>query len=277
MSVTHLGIVGAGTMGAGIAINALISGLTVTLVDRSPEVLDKAKAKLARFLARQVEKGRLAPDAVPEISGRLTTAADATALADCDMVIEAVFENLELKKAIFADLEQHVSAGCVLATNTSCLRLVDIAEGLRIPARFCGLHYFSPAEINPVVEMIQGAQTDPAVLETAAAFLKATGKEAIACKDQNGFALNRFFCPYTNEAVHMLDGRAGHHRTIGRHGARGLWSGAGALCGDEHYRDSHQPERRTKSGGVGAVLHAGQGSGHTRGSEYPMGDRSGPC
>ncbi len=205
MTIRTLGIVGAGTMGAGIAINAVVSGLSVVLVDRSAEVLAKAGAKLDKFLARQVEKGRMSPDAVAGLRAQLSTAAEMSALAGCDMVIEAVFENLDLKKTIFAELERHVSATCVLATNTSCLRLADIAQAITTPHRFCGLHYFSPAEINPVVEIIQGPQTDVAVLDTALGFLKATGKDPIACKDQNGFALNRFFCPYTNEAALMLD------------------------------------------------------------------------
>lgn len=203
--IKTLGIVGAGTMGAGIMINAVTSGLDVVLIDRSPEVLEKAKGKMARYLARQVEKGRLSADAVEEISPRLRLASDMSGLATADIVIEAVFENLDLKRSIFAQIEAVVSEDTVLASNTSCLRIADIAKDLKTPGRFCGMHYFSPDEINPVVELIRGADTASEVLASAQAFLGQTGKEVIACADQNGFALNRFFCPYTNEAVRLLD------------------------------------------------------------------------
>jgi len=204
-TIQHIGIVGACTMGVGIMINGVASGLDVTLIDRDPAVLDAARGKLAKYLARQVEKERIGVGAVPAILHRLSTSVDMSALTGADLVIEAVFENLELKRSIFGALENEVSDTTILASNTSCLRIADIAEALERPERFCGMHYFSPAEINPVVELIEGPATAPGVLATAADFLQITGKELIACKDQNGFALNRFFCPYTNEAVRILD------------------------------------------------------------------------
>ncbi len=203
--IERIGIVGAGTMGAGIMINCAVNGFDVVLTDRSAGALDGARAKLDAYLARQVQKERIAAPEADRIAGRLTAATENAALAGSDLVIEAVFENLDLKQAIFAEIEGIVSDDAILASNTSCLRLAEIAAALRRKQRFCGLHYFSPAEINPVVELIRGPETAPDVLEKAGAFLSATGKEAIACKDQNGFALNRFFCPYTNEAVRLLD------------------------------------------------------------------------
>lgn len=203
--IEQVGIVGAGTMGSGIMINCVTSGLGVVLIDRNPEVLAKATAKLDKYLDRQIQKERITRQQADEIVGRLTTASDMQPLSQCDLVIEAVFENLDLKKAIFKELDTVVKAGAILASNTSCLRLADIAEGLSNPSHFCGMHYFSPAEINPVVELIEGPNTSAQTLEAAKRFLEATSKTVIACKDQNGFALNRFFCPYTNEAVHILD------------------------------------------------------------------------
>ncbi|MBU3259878.1 3-hydroxyacyl-CoA dehydrogenase family protein [Roseovarius sp. PS-C2] len=203
--IRTLGIVGAGTMGAGIMINAVTSGLKVVLVDRKPDILEAAKAKLASYLSRQVQKGRIEADTVEAMKARLSLSDEMSALAGADVVIEAVFENLDLKRTIFDTIEKVVPDDTLLASNTSCLRISDIAQVLKNPARFCGTHYFSPAEINPVVELIQGADTAPETLESAAAFLKLIGKEVIPCKDQNGFALNRFFCPYTNEAVRLLD------------------------------------------------------------------------
>lgn len=203
--IERVGIVGAGTMGAGIMINCTVSGLQVVLVDRNPDVLQAATAKQTRYLDRQVQKERLSQAQADAAAARLSTDTDMAALAGCDLVIEAVFENLDLKKSIFAGLDKVVGGSTILASNTSCLRLADIAESLADPGRFCGMHYFSPAEINPVVELIEGPKTRADVLAAARAFLTRTGKEVIACKDQNGFALNRFFCPYTNEAVHFLD------------------------------------------------------------------------
>lgn len=203
--IEQVGIVGAGTMGSGIMINCVTSGLNVVLIDRNPEVLAKADAKLGKYLDRQIQKERITREQADVIVARLTTASDMQSLSTCDLVIEAVFENLDLKKTIFKELDAVVKADAILASNTSCLRLADIAEGLSDPSHFCGMHYFSPAEINPVVELIEGPNTSAQTLEAAKQFLEATSKTVIACKDQNGFALNRFFCPYTNEAVHVLD------------------------------------------------------------------------
>ncbi len=204
-TIERVGIVGAGTMGAGIMINCTIAGLHVDMVDRSPDVLKAAQAKQVRYLDRQVQKERITQDQADAAAARLSTSVEMSSLENADLVIEAVFENLDLKKAIFADLEKIVRTDAALASNTSCLRLSDIAENLADPGRFCGMHYFSPAEINPVVELIEGPNTRAEVLKAAEDFLGATRKEVIACKDQNGFALNRFFCPYSNEAVHVLD------------------------------------------------------------------------
>jgi 3-hydroxybutyryl-CoA dehydrogenase len=205
MTITHLGIIGAGTMGAGIMINAVVSGLTVTMVDRSEDVLAKAAQKLDRYLARQVEKGRMDAGALPAIQARLLQAQDMSGLGGADLVIEAVYENLDLKQQVFAELEKHVRPDTILASNTSCLKLSDMAQVLRAPSRYCGTHYFSPAEINPVVELVAGPASSKSAMDAVEAFLTQTSREIIKCKDQSGFALNRFFCPYSNEAVHLLD------------------------------------------------------------------------
>jgi 3-hydroxybutyryl-CoA dehydrogenase len=204
-AIQIVGIVGAGTMGSGIMINSVMHGFEVVLCDRSPEVLEVARNQLDTYLVRQINKERLTTTEAACAAKRLTTTERNSALEGCDLVIEAVFENLDLKQRIFTELEAIVAPGTILASNTSCLRLADIAAELVHKDRFCGMHYFSPAEINPVVELIEGPGTSPEALSAVASFLKATGKEAIACKDQNGFALNRFFCPYTNEAVRLLD------------------------------------------------------------------------
>lgn len=205
MSIESIGILGAGTMGGGIMINALVSGLSAVLVDRDPAMLAKAEARLAAFLDRQVAKGRMDAETAGAARGRLTLADGMEAMGEVDLAIEAVFEDLGLKRRIFAELEKATRPDAILASNTSCLRIAEIAEALEDPSRLCGMHYFSPAEINPVVELIEGPATAPEALAAAADFLARTGKQRIACKDANGFALNRFFCPYTNEAARLLD------------------------------------------------------------------------
>ncbi|MES0825163.1 3-hydroxyacyl-CoA dehydrogenase family protein [Ruegeria sp. SCP11] len=200
-----IGIIGAGTMGSGIMINCVSHGFNVVLCDKDSKVLGNAKGRLDTYLTRQVEKGRMTSGDAKRTSARLTCVENVGALHNCDLVIEAVFEKLDLKKMIFAELEGVVQRNAVLASNTSCLLLADIADALEHQDRFCGMHYFSPAEINPIVELIEGPSTSQDVLSTAASFLNRTGKHAIPCKDQYGFALNRFFCPYSNEAVRLLD------------------------------------------------------------------------
>jgi len=200
-----IGIVGAGTMGAGIMINSVVNGYSVVLTDRNADVLEKAKSHLEAYLARQVKKDRMSPNEAAQISIHLHSSTSLRTLSNCSLIIEAVFEDLDLKKNIFEELEALVSNETILASNTSCLKLSDIASGLKHRQRFCGLHYFSPAEINPVVELIELPETTPYVLASAEEFLSSCGKEIISCRDQSGFALNRFFCPYTNEAVRCLD------------------------------------------------------------------------
>lgn len=203
--IRTVGIVGAGTMGAGIMINSATHGMSTVLYDLNQEVLDRAEKKLSKYLGRQVEKERLTAQDAKRVSALVTCSKDLNGLSDCDLVIEAVFEDLSLKQSIFADLETVVRDDTILATNTSCLRLADVGKNIAKPDRFCGMHYFSPAEINPVVELIAGAGTSPDVLSAASAFLATTRKQEIPCQDRNGFALNRFFCPYMNEAVRVLD------------------------------------------------------------------------
>ncbi len=205
MTIQTIGVLGAGTMGAGIAITGVLGGYKVVLSDSSAEALSRAETKLDKYLARQVDKGRMDEVSAKTAQARFNLSQDIKGLAPADLVIEAVFEDLTVKREVFAQLEGLVSADCILATNTSALKVGDIAEALSNRARFCGLHYFSPAEINPVVEVIRGAETSEATVAAILPMLAACRKRAIPCKDQSGFALNRFFCPYSNEAVRCLE------------------------------------------------------------------------
>ncbi|WP_127115866.1 3-hydroxyacyl-CoA dehydrogenase family protein [Shimia sediminis] len=214
MDIQNIGVLGAGTMGAGITITAAMGGFDVTLSDSSQEALTRAAAQLTKYTARQVDKGRMTEAEAEAVNNRLTVSCDIAALAGSDLVVEAVFEDMSVKRQVFGTLETIVSDACVLATNTSALKVDHIAEALIHKGRFCGLHYFSPAEVNPVVEVIRGTQTADATLDAVLPFLAQCHKIAIRCLDQSGFALNRFFCPYTNEAVRCLEAGLGTHAQI---------------------------------------------------------------
>jgi 3-hydroxybutyryl-CoA dehydrogenase len=209
MRIETVGIVGAGTMGSGIAINLAQAGFTVRLTDARPETAQKAVEGARAFYARAVEKGRMQADAAEAAVARLSVVGGLADLAPCDLVIEAVFEDFDLKARLLEALSPVLRADALIATNTSCLRVGDLARHVRAPARFLGLHYFSPAAVNPIVEVVKGEATADGTVEAALAFCRASGKEPLRCKDSFGFAVNRFFCPYTNEAARALDAGLG--------------------------------------------------------------------
>ncbi len=156
MSIESVGILGAGTMGSGIAIATAQAGIAVTLVDAAEAQVDKALAGARGFYDRAVGKKRMTAEAAEQALGRLTGASDIEAFADCDLVIEAVFEDFALKAKVFDSLSGVVGEDTIVATNTSCLRVSDLARHISRPERFLGLHYFSPAQINPLVEVVKG-------------------------------------------------------------------------------------------------------------------------
>lgn len=205
MDIRTVGIVGAGTMGAGIATNLAQHGFSVLLADARRETAEKAIASASGFYGKAVERGRMTADSAKDATARLAVAPDLAALAPADLVIEAVFEDFDLKARVFGELSKVLRRDTLVATNTSCLRVSDLAAHMSEPTRFLGLHYFSPAAINPIVEVVQGERTGTAQIETALAFCRASGKQPLRCKDNYGFAINRFFCPYTNEAARLLD------------------------------------------------------------------------
>ena len=216
MQFNTVGIVGAGTMGSGIATTLAQAGVTVRLVDKAQAAVDRAVGGAHGFYAKAAEKGKMSADDVAASSARLIGATDFGALKDCDLVIEAIFEEFAVKEALFKELNPILRADAVVATNTSALTVSGLAEAVRDPARFLGLHYFNPAQINPIVEVVRGARTDAALYDAAIAFCRETGKKPIACKDAYGFAINRFFVPYGNEAVRLMDEGVGTPAQIDR-------------------------------------------------------------
>ncbi len=227
MEIAKVGIVGAGTMGSGIAINLAQHGIEVSLFDRAPEAVERARDIARAFFRRRIDKGQISEEEAAAALERIRPASALESLATSDLVIEAVFEDFDLKADLFRTLSDLLPVTTRVATNTSCLRVSDLQKHMREPGRFLGLHYFSPAQINPVVEVVRGEQTSREVVDEALDFCRATDKQPLLCKDSYGFAINRFFCPYTNEAARALDEGLGTTAQIDRVAGNVLGAAAG--------------------------------------------------
>ena len=198
-------VVGTGTMGQGIAQVALVAGHPVRLYDSAPGRAAEAVDALTARLDRLVDKGRLDAAAREAAVGRLHAAEDPAELADAALVIEAIVEDLSVKRRLFADLEKIVGDDTVLATNTSSLSVTAIAGGLRLPGRFVGLHFFNPAPLLPLVEVVSGFATDPDVATRAYETVKGWGKTPVRCADTPGFIVNRVARPFYAEALRVFE------------------------------------------------------------------------
>ena len=201
-----VGVVGAGTMGAGIAQVCLVAGHTVRLHDVSPEAIAAGRARVEAGLGRMVAKGKLETAAHQEASARLSTASDLADLASgADVVIEAALEDLDAKRAIFSALDRAAPTEALLATNTSALSVTAIAEATTRPGRVVGLHFFNPAPLMRLVEVVAGARTHGSAVDAAIDFAEGLGKDPIPCRDAPGFIVNRVNRPFTLEALRMLE------------------------------------------------------------------------
>jgi 3-hydroxybutyryl-CoA dehydrogenase len=203
--IRRLGVVGLGTMGAGIAQLALEAGLETIALEVDAERAAAARDRIAHFLHRKVEKGQLEAGAAEAALARLCLVSAAGELAGCDLVIEAVFEELEAKRSVFAELERACGADAVLATNTSALSVGAIAAGLDHPERVVGMHFFNPAPLMPLVEIVRAEHTRDDVVETAYALAERLGRRPIRCADTPGFVVNRVLIPLLNDCVRVLD------------------------------------------------------------------------
>ena len=204
MEVRKVGVVGLGTMGAGIAQVCVQAGFETVGREVSEELCGRARATIERYLARGVEKGRLTDDEREAALGRLTTTTDLADLGGCDLVIEAIVEELEPKRALFAELSA-LLPGAILATNTSALSVTGIAAAAAHPERVVGLHFFNPAPVLPLVEVVRTELTGEEAYGAAYAFAAALGKEPIRCHDTPGFVVNRILIPLLNDCVRVLD------------------------------------------------------------------------
>lgn len=210
MTITRVGIIGSGIMGSGIAEVAAKAGTDVVLRSRKQESADAMVAALDKSLTRQVDKGRLEADAAAATLARVSATDDLGALADCDLVLESVVEDLAVKKALFRELDGIVKASGILATNTSTLPVVEMAMETGRPEQVCGVHFFNPAPAMSLVEIVRPLTASDATIAEARAFAEACGKNAVEVADRAGFIVNALLFPYLNNAVRMLEnGTAG--------------------------------------------------------------------
>jgi 3-hydroxybutyryl-CoA dehydrogenase len=192
-------------MGAGIAQVCLQAGLEVVGRDVAPELGERARARIDHYLSRGVEKGRLTEDAKDEALANLTLTTELAELGDCQLVIEAAFEDLGVKRELFGELDRIVPAPAILATNTSALSVTQIADATQTLERVLGLHFFNPAPVLPLVEVVRTAHTSDESFDAAYAFAQRIGKEPVACNDTPGFIVNRILIPLLNDCVRVLD------------------------------------------------------------------------
>jgi 3-hydroxybutyryl-CoA dehydrogenase len=205
MEVRRIGVVGLGTMGSGIAQVCAQAGLDVVGVDVAPGAAERARERIAGYLGRGVEKGRIGAEERAAALARLTLGDALDALAGCDAVIEAIVEELAAKQELFARLDALVAPDALLATNTSALSVTEIASASPRPERVVGMHFFNPAPVLPLVEVVRGARSGADAVEQAVALARRLGKEPVVCNDTPGFVVNRVLIPLLNDCVRVLD------------------------------------------------------------------------
>jgi len=205
MTIERVGIIGSGIMGSGIAEVAAAAGHEVVLRSRSQHSADEMVQNLERSLAKQVERGKKTEAERDELLGRVTTAVDLHALGDCDLIIESVVEDLEIKRQLFIELDLVAKPGAILATNTSTLAVVELAVATSRPELVCGIHFFNPATAMPLVEIIRPLTASDETIWAATAFAARCGKDPVEVLDRAGFIVNALLFPYLNDAVRLVE------------------------------------------------------------------------
>jgi 3-hydroxybutyryl-CoA dehydrogenase len=205
MTIARLGIVGSGIMGSGIAEVAAKAGVEVVLRSRRQETADAMVAGLHKSLSKQVERGKLEETAAKEIEGRVTATHHLGSLADCDLVLESVVEDLAIKKTLFKELDDVVKPDAILATNTSTLPVIEMAMETERPERVVGVHFFNPAPMMSLVEIVRTLVTSDETVAEVRSFAEACGKDPVEVNDRAGFIVNALLFPYLNNAVRMLE------------------------------------------------------------------------
>jgi 3-hydroxybutyryl-CoA dehydrogenase len=197
-------VLGAGTMGAGIAQALAAKGYEVILRDIKDDFVDRGLAGIQKNLSKLVEKGKMTAEAMVEILCRVSGTTDMALAEDCDLVIEAAIENMEIKKSIFGELDKICKAETIFATNTSSLSITEIASSTNRPDRFIGMHFFNPAPVMKLVEVIRGIATSEETFNAIKELSKAIGKEPVEVEEAPGFVVNRILVPMINEAIGVL-------------------------------------------------------------------------
>lgn len=200
-----IGIVGSGIMASGIAEVVARAGLTAILCARTESAASASIERIAGGLTRQVDKGKLDPSARDGILANIRAVTELTGLSDCDIVIESVIEDLDIKLQLFRELDGVAKPSAILATNTSTLAVVEMARVVRRPERVCGIHFFNPAVSLPLVEIVRPITASDETIGRAGAFVAAIGKDGVGVLDRAGFVVNALLFPYLNNAVRMLE------------------------------------------------------------------------
>lgn len=213
--MTHtVSVIGSGTMGRGIAQSAALSGHVVTLYDLTEEIVARARQNIVASIEEGVRRGKTTAEAAARAVAALTTTTDLAEVARTGLIIEAVPEDMALKRRVFSQLDELATPTTVLASNTSSLSISAIAAAASRPERVIGLHFFNPAHLMPLVEIIRGDRTSDETVTIAHDFVEGLGKTPVHCQDSPGFIVNRVARPYYGEAFRLLGERAASHETI---------------------------------------------------------------
>lgn len=215
-SLGTVGIIGAGTMGAGIALVCARRGHRVRLQDIKPEVLDAAQAYIGSVLSKDAAKGKISAEELRSTHDLIELVQDIAAVSSCSIVIEAIPENLELKRSVFVRLTELCGSDALLLSNTSSLSITELAAGLPHPERIIGFHFFNPAPVMPLVEVIRGLKSADACVAAARRFAEELGKVPVLAEDSPGFIVNRVARPYYNEALRIMSDRVAKPEQIDR-------------------------------------------------------------
>jgi 3-hydroxybutyryl-CoA dehydrogenase len=205
VEIRKVGVVGLGTMGAGIAQVSVQAGFDTVGREVSEELAERGRSTVEHYLGRAVEKGRLTNDEREAALARLTLTTELADLADCELVIEAVLEELEVKREVFGELDRVTRPEAILATNTSALSVAEVAQAAKRQERVVGMHFFNPAPVLPLVEIVRAPQSSGAAIQAAYDWAERAGKQPVNCNDTPGFIVNRILIPLLNDCVRVLD------------------------------------------------------------------------
>jgi len=205
MMITRVGVVGCGLMGSGISEACARGGYTVIVREVSDELLAKGLARIEQSMQRGVQRGKLAGDEAKAARARITGTTRLEDLAEVDLILEAVIENMLLKQEVFRELDRHCPPSTLFASNTSCLSITEMASVTSRRDRFLGMHFFNPVPVMKLVELVRGLQTSDAAMATGRRFAESLGKTVVICKDSPGFIVNLLLVPYLLDAVRALE------------------------------------------------------------------------